>query len=89
MGEVWHKVFWGLLGLGAVFFMIGSGSCAALGFVSAAILADRTSGDLALTFALSAVLGTGLAWGSGWLVLYCYRQMKAPAPDDSGKAESP
>ena len=92
MGRVRHKVLWGLLGLGAAFFMIGFGSCAALGFVySAAMLAEISSGywPLSVMFAVPAVLGIGLAWGSGRLAFYCYRQMKARTPDDTGKAELP
>ena len=89
MDELRHKVFWGLLGLGAVFFMIGFGSCAAIGFLySFASFAGKYV-FWALGLAVLAVLGTGLAWGSGRLVFYCYRQMKARTPGDTGKAELP
>lgn len=86
MAEVLRKVFWVLLGLGAGIFMIGFGSCAAFGFVFGRASVGNQNSFLVLGLS---VLGAGLAWGSGWLVFYCNRQMKAPAPDDSGKAESP
>ena len=85
MGDDWvRKLLWGLLGLGAIVFMIGFGSCAALGFSFG--VKELTSAWGMQVFGL-AVIGTGLAWGFFKLARYCARQISTG--DDADKAQSP